>query len=297
MSDDISKNSDSDARTTSGHPLPTLFIPHGGGPCFFMDWTMGPADTWFTLKDWLATVPSLVGIVPKAMLVVSGHWETRGFAVTGGEHPSLIYDYSGFPAHTYQLRYPAPGSPSLARRVQGLVSNLGVPVAIDEERGFDHGTFIPLMVAFPEANIPVVQLSLDRSLDPALHIEVGKALAPLRREGVLIVGSGMSYHNLRGFFSGGNAGPSTQFDAWLTEAVTEHAGASREEKLKTWALAPGGREAHPREEHLLPLMVAAGAADGELGRKVFSDRIMGHLISAYSFGEIAATSGARVAAG
>ena len=264
--------------------LPVLFIPHGGGPCFFMDWTMGPKDTWDKTAAWFGQIPALVGVKPKSILLISGHWEETVFSVTTNSNPSLIYDYSGFPEHTYQIQYPAPGSPELAKTVYELLVSAGLPAALDSERGFDHGVFIPLKVAFPMADIPIVQLSLQAALDPATHIALGRILAPLREKGVLIIGSGMSYHNLRGFFGAGVKEASDVFDEWLTEAVCVEDPQFRNEKLAQWQIAPSARSAHPREEHLLPLMVVAGAADQDVGEKLFSDRVMGSTISAFGFG-------------
>jgi aromatic ring-opening dioxygenase catalytic subunit (LigB family) len=261
--------------------LPTLFIPHGGGPCFFMDWN--PPDTWKKMGAWLGAVAGSIGVKPKAIVVISGHWEARQFSVTGSAHPPLIYDYHGFPLHTYQLRYDAPGAPPLAQQISSLLSQSGLPACVDPARGFDHGVFIPLKVVYPQAEIPIVQLSLKSGLDPHLHIQAGLALQPLRKQGVLIIGSGMSYHNLRGFGDQFGAA-SDEFDAWLTDAVCTPDPTARNQKLEQWETAPHARLAHPREEHLLPLMVAAGAAGEALGRKVFSDRVMGVTVAAYQFG-------------
>jgi aromatic ring-opening dioxygenase catalytic subunit (LigB family) len=261
--------------------MPTLFIPHGGGPCFFMDWN--PPDTWKKMESWLASLPGTIGEMPKAMVVISGHWESPELAVTGSAHPPLIYDYQGFPPHTYQLRYDAPGAPELAQQIVELFGGVGLPARVDPERGFDHGVFIPFKVMYPKADIPVVQLSLKAGLDPKVHIEIGRALQPLRKQGVLVVGSGMSYHNLRGF--GDQFGPaSDEFDEWLTGAVCAAEAAVRNQKLQQWQTAPHARLAHPREEHLLPLMVAAGAAGDDVGHRMFSDRVMGVTVSAYRFG-------------
>ncbi len=263
--------------------LPVLYIPHGGGPCFFMDWTMGPPDTWHRMAEWLRGVPELLGSTPQAVLVISGHWEEEPLAVTANPAPSLLYDYYGFPEHTYRLKYPAPGSPSLAARVGELLAEAGFPVKEDPARGFDHGVFIPFKLIYPHADVPVVQLSLRAGLDAGAHIRIGRALAPLRREGVLIVGSGMSFHNLRAF--GPAAGPpSDQFDEWLTNAVCAADAERRNNELAAWKHAPGARLAHPREEHLLPLMVSAGAAENQQGRKLFQDRVMGATVSAFGFG-------------
>ena len=266
----------------SGSPRqPTFFLPHGGGPCFFMEWN--PPDTWKKMSAWLGGLGATLEVAPKAIVVISGHWEQTEFSVTGSPHPSLIYDYQGFPPHTYQLRYDAPGSPALAQRISDLLSQAGFPAHVDPTRGFDHGVFIPFKLIYPKADIPVVQLSLQAGLDPATHIQAGRALQSLREQGVLMVGSGMSYHNLRGF--GDQFGPaSDEFDEWLTSAVCAGDAESRNSKLKQWQTAPHARLAHPREEHLLPLMVAAGAAGEDLGRRIFSDRVMGVTVSAYQFG-------------
>jgi aromatic ring-opening dioxygenase catalytic subunit (LigB family) len=267
-----------------GSSLPTLYIPHGGGPCFFMDWTMGPPDTWARMADWLRHLADSLAARPKAVLVISAHWEEVEFTLTGNSRPPLIYDYSGFPEHTYHLKYPAPGSTALAERVRTLLEAAGIPAKIDPSRGFDHGVFIPFKLIYPSAEIPIVQLSLKAGLDPASHIEAGRAIEPLRRESVLIVGSGMSYHNMRGFFAGGGEAASERFDAWLTQSVCERDPKLRNEKLRHWEQAPAARASHPREEHLLPLMVAAGAAEDSTGRHSFSDQVMNATVSAYQFG-------------
>lgn len=263
---------------------PTFFIPHGGGPCFFMDWTMGPADTWDQMGGWLRNMAKAVGPKPEAILVISAHWEEPVFTVTSAAKPPLIYDYYGFPDHTYRLRYDAPGSPALAQEVSSLLGKAGIPCRADPERGLDHGVFIPFLLIYPDADIPVVQLSLKQGLDPAEHLAAGKALAPLRDRNVLIVGSGMSYHNMQGFMRGLPPSGALPFDNWLTAAVTEPHTARRDEQLVHWTAAPSARDAHPREEHLIPLMVAAGAAGDDIGRRTYSDRVMGSAISGYQFG-------------
>jgi len=265
--------------------LPTYFIPHGAGPCFFMEWNRGPADTWEKTAAWLKGLVAGLPERPKALLVVSGHWEAPAFTVGAAERPALIFDYYGFPPSTYELRFDTPGSPALAHRVRDLLAQAGLPAAEDAERGYDHGVFVPLKLALPDADIPVVQLSLLTSLDPATHLAAGRALAPLRDEGVLIVGSGMSWHNMRGF-SPAFTGKSEAFDAWLSQAMTDPS--ARDEAIRHWSDGPYAREAHPREEHLAPLFVAAGAAEGEPGRHAFRDVAMDVVISGFSFGEAVA---------
>jgi aromatic ring-opening dioxygenase catalytic subunit (LigB family) len=247
-----------------------------------MEWN--PPETWKKTADFLNAIPGSLPASPRAILIVSGHWQEPEFTVTSGKQPSLIYDYSGFPPHTYQLKYPAPGSPELSARVEQLLSEAGITSRADATRGFDHGVFIPLKVAFPEAHIPIVQLSLRSDLDAEAHLAVGRALAPLRQENVLVVGSGMSYHNLRRLFSGKDIPESDAFDAWLSDAVTQPSPEQRANKLRHWKKAPFARDAHPQAEHLIPLMIAAGAGDDDIGRRTFSDRVMGAIISAYQFG-------------
>lgn len=247
-----------------------------------MDWTWGPADTWKSTQTFLESIAASVPAQPKALLVISGHWEESAFTVGSGPTPKLIYDYSGFPAQTYQLTWPAPGDPALAFRVAEILREAGLPAVSDANRGYDHGVFVPLKVAFPAANIPVVTLSLDHSLDPALHIAAGRALAPLRSEGVLIIGSGMSFHNLRGYFQPQTAERARAFDSWLTNAI-ESPGTERNALLTKWRSGPFATYAHPREEHLIPLMVASGAGGDGAGTRVFTGEPMGAQISAYRF--------------
>jgi aromatic ring-opening dioxygenase catalytic subunit (LigB family) len=236
--------------------LPTYFISHGGGPWPYMD---DMRRMMHVLEQSLQDMPRQIGVTPKAVLVISGHWEDSAFAVMSSPKPPMVYDYSGFPAHTYQVVYPAPGAPVLAQRVQSLISAAGLPTRLNGQRGFDHGTFAPLVVMYPQANVPVIQVSMKQGLDPAEHIALGRALAPLRDEGVLIVGSGLSYHNLRLFGPPGRA-PSQAFDVWLQETMLVCTPAEREARLLDWASAPAARICHPREDHLIPLMVALGAA-------------------------------------
>jgi aromatic ring-opening dioxygenase catalytic subunit (LigB family) len=213
--------------------------------------------------------------------VVSGHWEERGFAFTGSGHPGLVYDYYGFPPETYQLAWPAPGAPWLAERAVELLLEAGLPAGIHPTRGFDHGVFVPMKVAFPDAAIPCVQMSLVAGLDPKLHLAAGAALARLRGEGVLVVGSGMSFHNLRVYGDPRVEGPSLEFDGWLT-AAAQAGSEERATLLSHWEEAPHARLCHPREEHLLPLMVAAGASDAP-GTKDYGEVVLAGAISAFRF--------------
>lgn len=264
--------------------MPTFFVPHGAGPCFFMDWN--PSDAWDRTRDFLEGIAATLPSRPTAIVLVSGHWLETEFTVTSNARPSLIYDYYGFPAHTYELRYPAPGEPQLASRIVDTLKRHQLPASDDPDRGLDHGVFIPLKLMFPDADIPVVQLSLRNDLDPGAHLQAGQALASLRDEGVLIVGSGMSFHNMRGYGDPRFGPVSDQFDRWLADAVSA-AQPERQQALTDWASAPGARLSHPprAEEHLLPLMVAAGAAGADRGEHVFSDRVMEVTLSAFRFSQ------------
>ncbi|MET0372312.1 MAG: class III extradiol ring-cleavage dioxygenase [Sphingobium sp.] len=266
---------------------PSLFIPHGGGPCFFMD----PAapdrprsdPMWQPMQAYLADLIAGLPERPKAVLLVSGHWEAADFTVHVGDRPPLLFDYHGFPAHTHQLRWDAPGAPAVARRAAALLQGAGFATAEEGARGWDHGVFIPMKVALPHADIPLAQLSLRADLDPAAHIAAGRALAPLRDEGVLIVGSGMSFHNLR--VRGAQAtAPSAEWDVALTAAVTDADSARRAARVTDWASLPHARFAHPREEHLLPLMVALGAGGDDAASVDFSGEVLGWAVSGYRFG-------------
>ena len=271
------------APATGTQPMPTFFVPHGAGPCFFMDWN--PPTAWDAMAAFLRGIAQTLPQQPRAILLVSGHWLEPQPSVTSGAQPALIYDYNGFPPHTYELRYPASGDPALAAHVAELLAKAGIACRQDAERGFDHGVFIPLLLMFPEAEVPVVQLSLRSDLDAEAHLQLGRALAPLREEGVLIVGSGMSFHNMRGYGDPRFGPISDTFDAWLGAAV-EAPPAEREALLRDWEQAPQARLCHPplAEEHLLPLMVVAGAGADSVGRRVFSDRVLETTLSAYRFG-------------
>jgi len=261
---------------------PVLFLPHGGGPCCFMDPPPSDPKMWDNMAALLRAVPSHLPHPPRAILTISGHWETPVPTVTTNQAPPLLFDYYGFPPHTYQLRYPAPGDPTLAAHVRSLLAAADIPSADDPDRGFDHGVFIPFLLAFPDATIPVVELSLQQNLSPADHIAIGQALAPLRDDNVLIATTGLTYHNLRDFFRGGDPTPSEQFDAWLNDAITAPPPA-RTEALKNWQSAPSARACQPRPEHLLPLMVAAGAAQNDQGTRIYNDTIMGKKQSGFKF--------------
>lgn len=265
--------------------LPTYFISHGGGPWPYME---DFRKMFRHLEASLVDIPRQLGTTPTAVLSISGHWEAPQFAVMAQPSPPMVYDYSGFPEHTYRVRYDAPGAPAVAARVQQLLQGAGLPATLDMQQGFDHGTFAPLVIMYPEANVPVLQLSLQSGYDPAIHLAAGRALAPLRNEGVLILGSGLSYHNMRQMGPGGQRA-SKAFDDWLQDALVHRSGPERSEWLLHWSEAPYAREAHPREDHLIPLLVATGAAELESATCIYHEENLfgGVVASSFRFGAAA----------
>jgi aromatic ring-opening dioxygenase catalytic subunit (LigB family) len=270
--------------------FPVYFIPHGGGPWPFMEF---PKDEqgkgpWDDLGAFLRGLADQVGRRPKAILVVSGHWEQEPVpTVSSAERPSMLFDYYNFPPHTYELSYPAPGSPTLANRARVLLAEAGIDSAENAERGYDHGVFIPLMLAYPDADVPITMMSLKNTLDVASHVAIGKALEPLRNEDVLIIASGMSYHNMRMFRQAepSHVQQAVRFDQWLAEAVTIDDVDERAAKLSTWDQNPDAQACHvPDHDHLVPLFVAAGAAGADAGRQVFQGHVLGKPYSGFRFG-------------
>ncbi len=259
--------------------LPTYFISHGGGPWPYME---DRRKALHLLEHSLKDIPRQLGTTPKAVLMISGHWEDAQFSVMSNPNPPMVYDYHGFPEHTYHVKYAAPGAPHLATQVRDLIVAAGLPARLDPQQGFDHGAFTPLVVMYPEADVPVVQVSLRSGYDPAEHLALGRALAPLRDEGVLIIGSGLSYHNLRQFGPGAKH-PSKAFDDWLQATLVGASPAERTERLLNWSAAPSARESHPQEDHLIPLMVAVGAAEGEPAAVVYHEENLFGGVTASSF--------------
>jgi aromatic ring-opening dioxygenase catalytic subunit (LigB family) len=270
--------------------LPTYFLSHGGGP---WPWLKAEHGTRYDqLEKSLVDVRREVGRDPRAVLMVSGHWEADRFLLTSSARPPMEYDYSGFPEHTYRIVYGAPGDPELAKTVHQLLDRGGMPSGLDPRRGFDHGAFSVMAPMYPEAQVPMVQLSLRASLDPAEHFRVGELIAPLRDMGVLIIGSGFTFHNMRGMFSGAGKVPSAGFDTWLESTLVDSSPHERQRRLLQWTEAPAARTAHPREDHLIPLMVAVGAASRDAAVRVYHQRdFLGALtVSSYRFGQTSADS-------
>jgi aromatic ring-opening dioxygenase catalytic subunit (LigB family) len=265
---------------SSSSSASVLYLPHGGGPLPLLD-----DRQHGTLTQFLKTISRKIAR-PEAILIISAHWEANPASITSAGHPPLIFDYSGFPPESYEIEYPAPGSPQLAKEISGLLEANGIQAKLDNERGFDHGMFVPLKLMYPDAKIPCVQLSLLKGLDPAAHIAMGKALGALCKKNILVVGSGMSYHNMRGFFTNDatDLQASEHFDEWLIETCTgENISATqREQRLIDWEQAPSARFCHPREEHLLPLHVCYGIASTIVTRAqvVFDQLVMGKKVCA-----------------
>lgn len=258
--------------------MPTYFISHGGGP---WPWIPEMRRAFATLETALGAMPAELPEPPKAVLMISGHWEADDFAVMHAARPPMVYDYANFPPHTYEVTYPAPGAPALAERTACLIADSGLDTRLDDSRGYDHGVFVPMAVMYPEAKIPLYQVAIRHDYDPAAHMALGRALAPLRDEGVLIVGSGLSYHNLRLFGPAAKV-PSTEFDAWLTDALALPP-ADRTAALLEWEKAPSARVAHRQEDHLVPLFAALGAAEGEAATRVYHETGIFGGVTASSF--------------
>lgn len=253
---------------------PILYLPHGGGPLPLLG---EPGHRAMT--DFLHTIPSRLGS-PEAIVVISAHWETELTTVTSGPQPPLIYDYYGFPEESYHLDYPAPGAPALAATILELLGRAGIEARADADRGFDHGLFVPLKLMYPQADIPCLQISLRQDMDPGQHLAVGQALTALRERNLLVVGSGLSFHNMT-LLKSGDSRYRNDIDAfhdWLLDTCCNPAlgAAARNQRLRQWAEAPGARLCHPREEHLLPLHLCAGLAGDQPAEVVFDGPVMGH---------------------
>lgn len=262
----------------NAHPARILYLPHGGGP---MPLLGDPGHK--NLIQFLQGISERFAR-PEAILIISAHWEEPQFTLTSSESPGLIYDYGGFPPESYAIRYPAPGFPELAREIARGLEAQSIPVQLDSVRGLDHGVFVPLKLMYPDAEIPCLQLSLLDNLDAGFHIALGKCLSFLADKNILVVGSGMSFHNMRSFFDPGlvKKEENVGFNDWLVETCTSNnlSEEERERRLCNWQRAPAALKCHPRPEHLLPLHVCFGMAHakGDLAEVVFSDDVMGRQV-------------------
>ena len=272
------------------HAARIVYVPHGGGP---MPLLKDPGH-----KSLIRFLQSFSGKIerPEAILIIGAHWEEACVSLTSASAPGLIYDYGGFPPESYAIQYPAPGSPHLSHEIAELLESQSIPARLDDQRGFDHGMFVPLKLMYPEADIPCIQLSLLNTLNAQDHIAFGKALAPLKEKNILIVGSGMSFHNLRSFFVPAlvSEEENLAFDIWLRETCGSETLTlkERESRLINWQQAPAALKCHPRPEHLLPLHVCFGIAcnSDNLGNEdaananaevVFNDEVMGRRVSGF----------------
>jgi 4,5-DOPA dioxygenase extradiol len=247
--------------------MPSLFLSHGA-PSLAIERGATP--------DFLRGLGQALGR-PRAIVVASAHWETGRPALTTGARPETVHDFHGFPEALYRIRYPAPGDPVLAEGILRRLSDAGIDAVGDAHRGFDHGVWVPLHLMYPQADIPVLALAVQPQLSPRHHYALGRVLAPLRREGVLVIGSGSSTHNLRELSFGGGSTPewAAGFDQWLATAVT---GGHTDTLLDYAAVAPYARRNHPTPEHFLPLFVALGAGgDTGRGRVLYRDFTYGSL--------------------
>jgi len=259
-----------------------LFIPHGGGPLPLLN-----EPGHLAMNRFLRAFPDTIAR-PAAIIVISAHWEEPVISITASSSPPLLFDYSGFPAETYAYQYPAPGHPELAERVRSLLQADGIDARLDHQRGFDHGMFVPLMMMYPEADIPCIQVSLSTSLDAAEHVRIGQALGGLKKEDLLILGSGFSFHNMQALMSKRDDAIDQRnqaFETWLAQTCSDPdmAEAEREARLVGWEQAPHARYCHPREEHLLPLQVCYGIGQ-DAATTVFQEPVAGFVASAYQWG-------------
>ena len=249
-----------------------VYFSHGGGPLPILG---DPGHR--AMVDFMTRLPGQLK-KPELILVISAHWEESAATLLGADNPPMFYDYYGFPEQAYEITYPAPGNPQFAGRVASLLEANNIKAAVDPRRGFDHGLFIPLKLMYPQADIPCLQLSLLRGLDPAAHIAMGHVLRALKQENMLVIGSGFSFHNMGAFAwqgPGEKDAANDAFQDWLIEVCSgPQTQPERQQLLTEWEKAPSARYCHPREEHLLPLHVCLGMADAPAG-VVFDDQILG----------------------
>ncbi|KAB2849880.1 MAG: dioxygenase [Hyphomicrobiaceae bacterium] len=258
--------------------MPSFFISHGAP-----DLAVRPTPAHLALKALARLVPK-----PKAILIASAHWPTESPAVATGSAPATIYDFGGFDPRLRTMRYRAPGAPEVSRKAAELMRRAGFEVSEDEERGYDHGVWTPLVLLYPEADVPVAQVSIQPHRDPAHHLAIGRALSPLREEGVMIIGSGAMTHNLRAYFTGPASGPPpawvTEFTGWMKGRLEANDASAL---VGYRAGAPHAQMNHPEDEHLLPIFIPLGATlPGEPVRQIHASYDKGVLaMDIYAFGE------------
>ncbi len=259
-----------------------IYFSHGGGPLPILG-----EPSHKEMISFMKKLPEELD-KPKAIIVISAHWEEEVPTIIGNNNPSLYYDYYGFPKEAYEIKYPAHGNVEFAKQIKQLFEKNNIQAVIDDKRGLDHGVFIPLLLMYPEADIPVIQISLVKGLRPKEHLSIGKAMNQLLEEDILVIGSGFSFHNMKAFdWSGGNERDEKNdvFQEWLIDVCTggEYTQREREDKLREWEKAPNARYCHPREEHLMPLHVCCGLS-GRRGDIIFDNYILGKRAIAIRWG-------------
>jgi aromatic ring-opening dioxygenase catalytic subunit (LigB family) len=249
-----------------------IYFSHGGGPLPILD---DPSHR--TMIQFMKSLPGRINR-PKSIIVFSAHWEEDVVTVQSGSEPEIMYDYYGFPEAAYTIKYPCKGDSELALKVADLFMKNGIKYRLDDKRPYDHGSYIPLKMIYPDADIPVIQISLHHNLDPMTHLSIGKALRPLLEDNFLFIGSGFSFHNMRRFYFTGESTVDPVNDEFQNKLIEICCGYQEEDKkwesLINWENIPGARYCHPREEHLLPLFVCVGLSTG-VGAKIFDDYILG----------------------
>jgi aromatic ring-opening dioxygenase catalytic subunit (LigB family) len=248
-----------------------IYISHGGGPLPVLN---DPAHG--KMINFMRQLPDLIRR-PDSIIVFSAHWEENIISIQSAPHPEVMYDYYGFPEAAYRISYPCTGNPQLAEKVSGLLQKSGILQRMDDERSYDHGSYIPLRLMYPKAGIPVIQVSLDHSLDPLTHLKIGSAIRPLLKENILIIGSGFSFHNMRQFDFEDTEYKDPRNDEFQNRLIKICCASDEQEcwrELAAWVDLPQARYCHPREEHLLPLHVCAGMANSR-AELVFDDYILG----------------------
>jgi aromatic ring-opening dioxygenase catalytic subunit (LigB family) len=249
---------------------PALFVNHGGGPMPLLGDSEHKGLTVF-LRDEVKKHLNLAET--KAIILVTAHWEESSVTISSGKKHDLYFDYYGFPPETYKYKYDAPGDPVLAERIHEALKKEGINSKLDPKRGWDHGVFVPMLLINPAANIPIIQLSVLKTQDPEQHYKLGQALYQFRKEGIAVLGSGMSYHNMREFFYGRKGEVvNAEFDDYLYKVCTSEDESKRKEGLVVWRQQPGATEAHPvrAAEHFMPLIVIAGAGGPNAGKRIFN---------------------------
>lgn len=255
-----------------------IYFSHGGGPLPVLH-----DPTHEKMVEFMKDLPSRI-VKPEAIIVFSAHWEERVVTIQSGSQPGMVYDYYGFPEEAYHVKYDCKGNTQLAAQVSELFEKEGIEHRLDDERPYDHGSYIPLKMMYPDGDIPVIQVSLNHNLDPLTHLKIGKALRPLMKENLLFIGSGFSFHNMRQFDFQGEDRPDPLNDAFQDRLIEiccqEEDEGKKWEYLTEWESIPGARYCHPREEHLLPLLVCAGISVKQ-GKKIFDDYILGKRATAF----------------